>query len=629
MKIFFDKQDFDAIAKCKKAKLEDKLSIMGDMIRLNALNTIMCARSGHIGASFSAVEVLTVLYHAVMKLDPSDPKKRDRDIFVLSKGHAAAALYSVLASRGFFPAGRLATFRRLGGLEGHAEISAPGVETNTGSLGMGISKGKGFAWGMKKDKLKNSVFVLVGDGELQEGQNWEAIQSAGHWRLDNFYLLVDRNRVQTDMLVEKVIDISPLAEKLKAFGWAVAEVDGHDVGQILRILKKFEKLKGKPKAILLNTIKGKGVSFMEHPHALRTSGGFYGWHDKLPYGEPYAKAWNEIIERIKRKLSIFRIKIPLPDFQPDLGERPAGKKNESLVNAFSKVLLGLGKESSVVVLDADLAESCGLREFQLSFPEKFIEVGIAEQDMVSMAGGLALAGKLPIVNTYAAFLTSRANEQIFNNCSEGSKIVYVGHMAGILPAKPGKSHQGIRDIALLRNIPNLLLCAPACGAELEKIFKFLVREYEGPSYLRIEHNTPRKPISFEIKKLHIGRGSKISEGKEVAILGYGPTMMAEAMIAKEELSRDGIKPRIVEIPWLNRVDEEWLRHITDGIDLVVCLENHSATGGLSEEVQRIIGRVQVIGADGYGRSGEADEVLRYFKMDGKSIAEKVRRWRGK
>jgi transketolase len=624
MKLFFEKSDFDEVKSCRRMPLEEKLSLMADMVRLNAMNAIMCAKSGHLGASFSAAEVLTVLYHAFMRVDPSQPGMRERDIFILSKGHAAAALYSVLASCGFFPTERLQTFRRLGGLEGHAERAVPGVETNTGSLGMGISKAKGLAWAARRDGMKKSIFVLVGDGELQEGQNWEAIQSAAHWRLDNLYLLVDRNRVQTDMLVEKVIDIGPIEKKLKSFGWQVVGVNGHNPAKILNALRKLEGIRGKPKAIILNTIKGKGVSFMEHPQALRSGKGFYRWHDGLPFGEDYRRAWEEIIGRIGRRLEKYRVSLRFPVFQPELGGRP-GPRGESLLKVFSEVLLEVAaRRKDLVVLDADLAESCGLREFQLKYPDRFIEVGIAEQDMVSMAGGLALAGKLPVVNTYAAFLTSRANEQIFNNCSEGSKVIYVGHLAGILPAKPGKSHQGVRDISLLRSIPNILLCAPSCEGELRQIFELLAFRHDEPSYIRLEHNPSRVQVPWEGEELKVGVGRVLKYGEEAVAIGYGPTMLSEALLASEKLEEEKIGLEIIDLPWLNRIDEKWLRREVAGFDIVVCLENHSVKGGLADEIARIVGKVHVIGLEGYGRSGEATEVLAHFGMDCDSIARKVR-----
>lgn len=634
-KFFFGKSDFDEIKKCKSLPLHERLSVLADMIRLNALTSIMSARSGHIGASFSAIEILTVLYHHAMNVDQSRPQRKGRDIFILSKGHAAAALYAVLASRGFIPTDKLATFRRLGGLEGHAELSVPGVETNTGSLGIGISKAKGFVWVYKFDSVKASAFILVGDGELQEGQNWEAIQSAGFWKLDNLCLIIDRNRVQTDMEVVKILDVSPIEAKLKSFGWYTTTIDGHNIKEILHAIKRLKKITGKPKAIIVNTIKGKGVSFMEHPRALRAGKGLYKWHDKLPNGEEYALAWNEIISRIKRKISKCKVeKFTFPAFPEHFAEGKPLHEGESLVETFSESLVDIGKKrKDVVVLDADLAESCGLRKFQHAHPERFIEVGIAEQDMVSMAGGLALAGKLPIVNTYAAFLTSRANEQIFNNASEGTKIIYVGHLAGILPAKPGKSHQGIRDIPLLKAIPNMLICQPCSGLELRRLLNFLVYDANQSSYMRLEHSISRRIIQLPRNyKIEVGKGVTIAEGSDAVVFGYGPLLLSEALLARDELKKDNINIKIVNLPWLNHIDEKWLVDTIGNTEFVFCVENHSTVGGQSEEIMRILsssalGNIKFcsIGIQGYGQSGEDEEILKHYGVDSLSIAEKIKR----
>jgi len=633
---FFEKFDFDEIKRCKSLTLHERLSILSDMIRLNTLTTITNAHSGHVGASLSAIDILTVLYHHAMNVDPSRPKCEGRDIFVLSKGHAAAALYAVLASRGFIQTEKLVKFRRLGGLEGHAELSVPGVETNTGSLGIGISKAKGLAWAYKHDGLKASVFVMVGDGELQEGQNWEAIQSAAFWKLDNLYLIVDRNYVQTDMEVNKILDVSPIEAKLKTFGWCTVSIDGHSIREILDSINRLKKIAGKPKAIIANTIKGKGVSFMEHPKAIVEGRGRYRWHDGIPDEKEYTLAWNEIISKIRKKIEKCKTRLKFPVLvKHPVQESPF--KGASLLNAFSEFLVELGnKHKDLVVLDADLAESCGLRKFQEVFPERFIEMGIAEQDMVSTAGGLALSGKLPIVNTYAAFLTSRANEQIFNNASEGSKVIYVGHLAGILPAKPGKSHQGIRDISLLKAIPNMLICQPCSALELKKILNFLVFDTPQSSYLRLEHSPPMKDVRLpEDYKVKLGRGAVLAHGKDAAIIGYGPLLLSEALLAREELKKEGIEITVVNLPWLNNIDEKWLMKSIGDIKNIICLENHAISGGQSEEVTRIASggskeiRVYTIGIEGYGTSGDGAEILSHYGIDSLNIAKKIKRWLGK
>lgn len=599
------------------------------MVRLNALTAIVHAHSGHIGTSLSAAEILTVLYHHVMNIEP--PYRRGRDIFVLSKGHAAAMLYSILASKGFIPEEKLLKFRRLGGLEGHVDMSTPGVDANTGSLGMGISKAKGYALAYKLNRTDASVFVIVGDGELQEGQNWEAIQSAAFWKLDNLYMIVDRNYVQTDTEVSKILDVTPIDDKLETFGWHVVTVDGHSAGEILNAIDQLKRISGKPKAIIANTVKGKGVSFMEHPRALAEGRGIYAWHDKIPNEEEYALAWNEITTRIRRKIGKCKTGIEFPVLvKHPVQESPF--KGQSLLKAFSEALVDLGRRNkNIVVLDADLAESCGLREFQKVFPNRFIEVGIAEQDMVSTTGGLALTGKLPIVNTYAAFLTSRANEQIFNNVSEGSKIIYVGHLAGILPAKPGKSHQGIRDISLLKAIPNLLMCQPCNAIELRQLLEFLVFNASQSSYLRLEHFPPRRDVQLpKDYKVRLGKGAVLAEGKDAAIVGYGPLLLSEALFAREELKKRKIGIKVINLPWLNNIDGEWLLNSLGDAEVVIGLENHASAGGQSEEIMRVISGRAVkfysLSIKGFGLSGEGEEILKHYGIDWLSIARKIAGW---
>ncbi len=610
------------------------MKIIADMIRWNALTSIMNARSGHIGASFSIADILAVLYHSEMKVDPKNPRGFGRDVLILSKGHAASSLYATLASRGFFPTEKLLKFRRLKGLEGHAEISAPGVDSNTGSLAMGISKGKGYAWSYKASWSKATVFVIMGDGELQEGQNWEAIMSASFMKLDNLCLIIDRNRVQTDKEVKEILDVSPIEAKLKAFGWHVTTINGNDTKEILESLKKLKRVYGKPKAIVANTLKGAGVSFMEHPHALKAGKGYYKWHDKLPNEKEYRRVWAEICARINKKTKKCALKkFSLPAFPEEIAKKKIVRVGESLLKHYSEILVEIGaKNKNVVVLDADLAESCGLREFENKFPRKFIEVGIAEQDMVSMAGGLALSGRIPIVNTYASFLTSRANEQIFNNASEGSKIIYVGHIAGIIPAKPGKSHQGLRDITVMKSMPNVLVCQPCNSLELRKLMNFLVTKSDIAGYLRLEHAIPKiavhLPVNYEVK---VGQGATLADGADAIIIGHGPLLLSEALIAREILKEKNISVKVVNLPWLNCVDEKWLRNTIGKIKNVFCLENHSVAGGMTEIVARALLtggpcdlKLQTIGIEGFGRSGEDEEILKHYAIDASSIAKKIK-----
>lgn len=256
-------------------------------IRIEILKMTAAAGSGHPGGSLSAAEILACLYFEIMGLDPANPAWPDRDRFVLSKGHAAPVLYAALALRGYFPREWLATLRQLGSpLQGHPHMrSTPGVEVSTGSLGQGLSMACGLALAAKLDKARWRTYCLLGDGESQEGQVWEAAAAAAHFGLDNLTALLDYNGLQIDGSCADVMGIEPVQERWSAFGWQVCEVDGHSVSELLTALRAASLVRGRPALIVCRTIKGKGVSFMEDQA---------GWHGKAPSAAELARALVEL-----------------------------------------------------------------------------------------------------------------------------------------------------------------------------------------------------------------------------------------------------------------------------------------------------------------------------------------------
>ena len=256
-------------------------------VRMNAVRGVHAAKAGHPGGSLSAADMFTYLYFKEMNVDPANPKWEDRDRFVLSKGHTAPGLYATLALRGFFPEDDLDTLRQIGShLQGHPNMNmTPGVDMSTGSLGQGISAAAGMALAAKYQKKSCRVYTLLGDGEIQEGQVWEAMMFAAHYKLDNLCVIVDNNGLQIDGDVAKVMSPYPLDEKLAAFGFDVQCIDGHDFDQIEAAFAKARATTGKPFGIVMKTTKGKGVSYMENNA---------GWHGKAPNDEEYAQAMSEL-----------------------------------------------------------------------------------------------------------------------------------------------------------------------------------------------------------------------------------------------------------------------------------------------------------------------------------------------
>ena len=257
-------------------------------IRIGAVEAVYNAKSGHPGGALSSADILACLYFSELNINPKKPKMPDRDRFVLSTGHSCPGLYAALAHRGYFPVADLKTFRHTDSvLQGHPDMkNIKGVDMSTGSLGQGLSAACGMALAAKLNKLSYRTYALIGDGESQEGQIWEAITFAAHYKLSNLCLIIDNNGLQIDGSVKDVMNIMPYASKLKAFGWNVIQIDGHDIEQILEAFEKAKATKNKPTAIVASTVKGKGVSFMENQA---------GWHGKAPNDEQYSQAMSELI----------------------------------------------------------------------------------------------------------------------------------------------------------------------------------------------------------------------------------------------------------------------------------------------------------------------------------------------
>ena len=260
-------------------------------MRIDILKMLHGCGSGHTGGSLSATDIMTALYFAKMKYDPKKPDWKGRDYFILSKGHAAPVLYTTLAHAGFLETSELCTLRKLGSrLQGHPDSKyLPGVEISTGSLGQGLSVACGIALAQKLDKAANRVYAVLGDGELQEGQIWEAAMTAAHYKLDNLCILVDNNGLQIDGPVAKVMGVEPIADKWRAFGWDVQDIDGHDMAQIVAALNKAETVKGRPSAIVCRTVKGKGSKCFE---------GKVEFHGTTPSKEELEMALKELDEAV-------------------------------------------------------------------------------------------------------------------------------------------------------------------------------------------------------------------------------------------------------------------------------------------------------------------------------------------
>ena len=612
---------------------QERLTLLAAMCRFNCLSAVKRAGSGHLGSSFSAMDLVVWLYFDRMNTLALGPDHPDRDIYFSSKGHDVPGQYSVLFAGGVLREDQLLRLRRLGGLDGHPDVGTAGIEANTGSLGMGISKGRGLARAKRARGAGGQVYVLLGDGELQEGQNYEALLTTAHQGAPGLTVIVDQNRYQTDMAVAEITSLGDLEAKFRAFGWAVARCDGHSFTSIEGAFTALAGEVGRPRIVIAETIKGRGISFMESPTTPPPGGYFYRWHSGAPDHESFCRGSEELLARVTDGFHAAGLGTPEVKAVEDLAPAPATAPKEFVADAYGEALIALGaRRPDLVVLDGDLAADCRVRAFGEAYPDRFIENGIAEQDMVSLAGGLARGGLLPVVNSFASFLASRANEQIYNNASERSKIIYVCHFGGLIPAGPGKSHQSLRDIALFSALPQATILVPCNREETAQALEYLVEQAPEVGVLRLSIGPSPRRISLPADyRLTEGRGAVLAPGADAILLAYGPVMLHEALLASELLSRQGFGLSVVNHPWPNRVDPVWLSALVRPYQAVYVLEDHHPRGALGDRVlDALAGTGDLAGrafrkfaVEGFPACGTPAEVLAYHRLDGASLAEAV------
>ena len=614
----------------------ERAGIFADMCRLNALYMIARAGSGHIGSSFSSLDIISWLLLEELKLAASP--KSPGDLFFSSKGHDAPGYYSALIGMGRLSFDLVHKLRRIDGLPGHPDIATPGIVTNTGSLGMGISKAKGMVLANRLVGREGRVFVMTGDGELQEGQFWESLVSAANLGLHEITAIIDHNKLQSDTFVKNVSDLGDLEAKLRAFGWCVERCDGNDIPAFAQTLASLAG-ETRPKIIIADTVKGKGVSFMEHT-SLDSDVAMYRFHSGAPDARAYRSAAQEIMDRVQSRLE--RSGIPALSYETveREGTAPPPASAQRLIPAYSRALIAQAERNNrLVVLDADLVLDTGLIPFRDRFPERFFEFGIAEQDMVSAAGGMALAGLLPVVHSFACFLSARPNEQIYNNASERTKVVYVGSLAGIVPGGPGHSHQAVRDISALSGIPGLTLVEPSCEEEVGLLFDWCVNSASGSSYLRLVSLPWETPYKLpEGYKLAFGQGATLVDGEDAVVFAYGPVALSSAVNAAKMLTREApeISIKVVNLPWLNVLDRKWLLETIGDRTTVFCIDNHYQTGGQGEVIATAVAecgapgtQVHRLGPVDIPPCGSNQDVLRAVGLDAGSIANAISTVMGK
>jgi len=590
----------------------NELQQKAKLIRKWALISTSEAGSGHPTSCLSAADLATVLFEKYFTYDLANPLNLYNDRFVLSKGHASPLLYTLFGMAGAYSLEELRTLRKFGSrFEGHPVPNFVYTEAATGSLGQGLSVGAGLAWLAKRENLPYKTFVLTGDGELAEGQVWEAANFASHEKLDNLIAILDINRLAQSQETMFGHDIEKYVSRFQSFGFEVMAIDGHDLNEIDKAFDAATKnTNGKPHAIIAKTFKGKGISFLENKE---------NWHGKPLKKDELQKALEEL-GNVDDKLN-FKLKKPAQTKLPEnvFGEiaiEMSFDKNKEYATreVFGEVLVKLGeKNKRIYVLDADVKNSTFTETFQKVFTNRFGECYIAEQNMVSVAAGLSRLGKIPFVATFAAFFTRAADQIRMASVSE-TNIKFVGSHVGVSIGEDGPSQMGLEDIALFGTIPDTIVLQPSDGVSTAKLVPHMVA-HKGISYMRTLRS--KTAVLYDnAEEFPIG-GSKIlrqSGNDQLTVAATGITVF-EAIKAADELKKERINIRVIDCYSISPIDKDTLTKCLQETKrtILITVEDHYEHGGMGDFAASAVagenGRVIKMAVTKISQSGTKDELL--------------------
>ena len=586
------------------------------------------AGSGHPTSCMSAAELVAGTFFYAMKIDPKNPNSPDSDRFVLSKGHAAPVLYAALAEAGVFPESRLMTLRQFSSeLEGHPTPRIPGVDAATGSLGQGLSVGAGLAIGARLDKSATRVYVLVGDGEMAEGQIWEAAEFAGHYKLDNLTLIADVNALGQSEPTMYQHDMEVYRKKFDAEQWAAEVVDGHDVAAVLAALDRAKATKGRPQAILARTIKGHGVSSIA---------GKQHWHGKPIPKDQLAAAIKEIGQPIDVPpdpgKSYARPSLPKPpEFPAPAAPDYDTAKPVATREAYGYALKRLGAVNpNIVAVSGDVKNSTFSEIFGDAYPDHFYQGYIAEQNLVSVGVGLAARGKVPFLDSFACFL-ARAYDQVRMAAISRSNINLCGSHCGVSIGEDGPSQMALEDIAIFRAVHGSAVFYPSDAVSAERLTETMARR-SGINYLRTSR--PKTQILYKNDEKFPVPGFKIahqSAQDKVTVIGAGITLH-EALKAAEQLKSQGTAIRVIDLYCVKPIDGKALaEQIAATGGRLVTVEDHWPEGGIGEAVLSALAeagaapaKFKMLAVRDMPHSGKPEELVDAFGISARHIMEAVR-----
>ncbi|HMK64453.1 MAG TPA: transketolase [Thermodesulfobacteriota bacterium] len=607
----------------------EQLKKLAGLIRYYSLISTTAAGSGHPSSSLSATDLMAGLFFGgFYRFDLDHPNHPNNDRLLFSKGHASPLLYALYAAAGRVSEEELLSLRKFDSpLEGHPSRNFRYTEAATGSLGQGLSIGLGMALNARYlDKLSYRTFVLLGDSEMSEGSQWEAMQIAAHYKLNNLIGIIDVNRLGQRGETLYGHNLEAYQRKADAFGWETHLIDGHDFEQILAAYEKALRSEEKPVMIIARTIKGKGVSLMEDQN---------GWHGKALNEAQLKNAVLELgeIDKSIRGEILKPEDMPLKETLPKEVTGPFYPPDKPVATrlAYGQALKRIFPfHPGMVVLDAEVSNSTYSEIFKEAYPEHFFEMYIAEQNMVGTALGLSLRGKIPFISTFAAFF-SRAFDQIRMSQYSKPNIKFCGSHAGVSIGEDGPSQMGLEDLAMFRAVSDSVVLYPSDALSTEH----LVEEaacHCGLVYIRTTRMAT--PILYSpTERFPIG-GSKVlrrSREDRMTVVAAGITLF-EALKAYEELKTEGIYLRLIDLYSIKPLDESTLKQAARETEAIITVEDHYPEGGLGEAVKSALsGEGTIIHSLAVRKkpgSGKPEELLAFEEISREAIIKKVRELMG-
>jgi transketolase len=601
-----------------------QLEKLSKLIRYYILTMSTEAGSGHPTSSLSATELMAgLMFGGAFRYDLDNPQHPNNDRLIFSKGHASPLFYSLWAAAGKVSEQELMTFRQFGSpLEGHPTDAFRYTEAATGSLGQGLSIGVGMALNAKYlDKLPYRTYVLLGDSEMAEGSQWESIQIAAHYKLDNLVGIIDVNRLGQRGETMYGHDTEAYERRIASFDWETIVIDGHDYSEVLGAYEKAAHVSGRPVMIVAKTIKGKGVSFLEDKN---------GWHGVTLKTDELERALKELGKiDLSARGTVSRPEDAKPQAAPsredDRMEYEAGKAVATRV-AYGKALVRIyPKFPAIVSLDGEVSNSTGAETFKKAHPDRFFEMYIMEQNMVGTALGLARRGKIPFISTFAAFF-SRAFDQIRMGRYSDANVKFVGSHAGVSIGQDGPSQMGLEDIAMFRTLLDGVVLYPSDAVSTERLVE-AAAGHEGTVYIRTTRMAT--PILYGLDEKFVIGGSKVlrrSEKDVVTVIGAGVTLH-EALKACEELKKEGISIRVIDLYSIKPLDGPTLEEAASDTGLILTVEDHYAEGGMGEAVKSsLCSKVPIhsLAVRRKPKSGIPEELLDFEEISHNAIVRKVK-----